>query len=73
MKRNDRNRTVRTKVKTLINKIYKAENQEEATTALREAGKGLDKAAGKNVLHTKKAARLKSRLSSLVSTKFSTK
>lgn len=71
LKRNERNRAVRTKVKTLISKVYKAENLEDAAAALRDAGKGLDKAAGKNVLHAKKAARLKSRLSSLVATKFS--
>lgn len=60
-KRTERNRSVRTSMKTTIKKFVKAEPAQKAE-ALRQAERTLDQAAAKGVIHKNKAARQKSRL-----------
>ena len=62
-RRTERNKAVRTGVKTAIKKANTAaSNKEGATEALAAAAKALDQAAAKGVIHKNKAARKKSRL-----------
>ncbi len=70
LKRNERNRTVKSKVKTYIKKVEEATTKEAAEAALTDAIKVLDKSAGERVLHRNKAARLKSRLTRKVAARF---
>lgn len=68
-KRRLRNRTARSSMRTLIKKVREAAASKDpaaAETALRTAAKRLDQAAAKKFIHRNKAARLKSRLSALV-------
>ena len=58
-----RNKANISRLKTLIKKVRSAKAKEEATTALKEAVKYLDKMAAKGVIHRNKAANQKSRLS----------
>lgn len=60
-KRTERNRSVRTGIKTTMKKFIKADSAKKAE-ALRQAEKTLDQAAAKGVIHKNKAARQKSRL-----------
>ena len=63
--RRERNKAVRTALKTSQKKVQAAiaEGDAEAATAqTREASKALDKAASKGVVHKRTAARRKSRL-----------
>jgi small subunit ribosomal protein S20 len=58
-----RNKGVRSSVKTAIRRFREAAdagNREEATTELRSAGRALDKAASKGVIHKNQAANKKS-------------
>jgi len=57
-------------VKTYIRKVEEATTKETAEAALREAISVLDKSAGARVLHRNRAARMKSRLSHLVASRF---
>jgi small subunit ribosomal protein S20 len=50
----------------IYKKALKLKNLEEAKTALNQVYKVLDKAASKKVIHPKKAARKKSRLTALL-------
>lgn len=64
-KKRMRNKQVKTKVKNTIRSFFSAlneDNQEAAARQLRIAGKMIDKAASKGVIHKKTAARKKSRL-----------
>jgi small subunit ribosomal protein S20 len=64
-KRAERNKTVRTALKTSTKKVragVAAGDAEEATARQREASRALDKAAGKGIVHKRTAARRKSRL-----------
>ena len=70
LKRNARNRAVKAKIKTNIKKVETATGEESARTALLEATRLLDRSAGRHVLHANRAARLKSRLSRLVASRF---
>lgn len=70
LKRNERNRTVKSKVKTYIKKVEEATTKEAAEAALTDAINVLDKSAGARVLHRNKAARLKSRLTRKVAARF---
>ena len=70
LKRNERNRAARSKVKTSVRKVEEATTKETAETALRDAIRVLDKNAGARVIHRNKAARMKSRLSRLVASRF---
>jgi small subunit ribosomal protein S20 len=64
-RRHERNKAVRSELKTAEKKVRTAasDGDADATSArLREASRGLDKAASRGVLHKRTAARHKSRL-----------
>ena len=64
-KRHERNKAVRTALKTSTKKAHSAVVEGDAETAqalAREASRALDKAASKGIVHKKTAARHKSRL-----------
>ena len=63
--RNERNKAVRTSLKTSTKKVHSAVADGDAENAQQlalEASKALDKAASKGIVHKKTAARRKSRL-----------
>lgn len=63
--RRDRNRTVKTGLKTVTKNVESAvsgKNSDEAATTLQAAIKAFDRAASKGVIHKRTAARNKSRL-----------
>jgi small subunit ribosomal protein S20 len=69
-KRGERNKTVRTALKTSTKKVraaVTAGDAEAATTQQREASRALDKAVAKGILHKRTAARRKSRLAKAAS------
>ena len=64
-KARERNKAVRTRTRTTVRRFEEAVaagDREAAEEAYRAASAALDKAAGKNVIHTNAAARRKSRL-----------
>jgi small subunit ribosomal protein S20 len=64
-KRQERNKAVRTALKTSTKKVrtaVAARDADEALTRQREAARALDKAAGRGIVHKRTAARRKSRL-----------
>lgn len=65
-KRRERNRAVKSQVKTAIKKAVSLAGTEQATSALREAESVIDRAAKKGVIHWRNAARKKSRLAKKV-------
>jgi small subunit ribosomal protein S20 len=68
-KRRLRNRSVQSGVKNLVKKLQgalEAENKEEAASMLRDATRGLAKAASKGIIHKKTASRRISRLTAQV-------
>jgi small subunit ribosomal protein S20 len=68
-KRRLRNRSVQSGVKNLVKKLQtavEAKNTEEATSMLREATRGLAKAASKGIIHKKTVSRRISRLTAQV-------
>jgi small subunit ribosomal protein S20 len=69
-KRSERNKTVRTALKTSKKKVRTAigsGDAEAATTQQREAARSLDKAVAKGIVHKRTAARRKSRLAKAAS------
>ena len=69
-KRGERNKTVRTALKTSTKKVRLAVTSgdaEAATTQQREAARALDKASAKGIVHKRTAARRKSRLAKAAS------
>jgi small subunit ribosomal protein S20 len=69
-KRSERNKTVRTALKTSTKKVRTAigsGDAESATTQQREASRALDKAVTKGIVHKRTAARRKSRLAKAAS------
>ena len=64
LKRHDRNKAVRSELKTRVKRAVTAAEQgaENAADAARVATKRIDKAAAKGVIHKNAAARRKSRL-----------
>ena len=58
----DRNKAVKSELRTRVKNAEKAVGTADADTALRVAVKRLDKAAAKGVIHANAAARRKSRL-----------
>ena len=64
LKRHDRNKAVRSELKTRVKNAVTAAEQgaENAADAARQATKRIDKAAAKGVIHKNAAARRKSRL-----------
>ena len=68
-KRGERNKTVRTALKTSTKKIRTAVDTgdaEEAQARQRETARSLDKAVAKGIVHKRTAARRKSRLAKAV-------
>jgi small subunit ribosomal protein S20 len=61
-KRAERNKAVKSELKTRTKNAVKAVGTEQAEDSLRLAVKRLDMAAAKGVIHKNKAARAKSRL-----------
>ena len=63
-KRHDRNKAVRSELKTRVKRAITAAEQgdDDAGTAAQAADKRLDKAASKGVIHKNAAARRKSRM-----------
>lgn len=68
VKRNERNRMVKSSLRTSIRKFVEA-GSEDATVKLNEAFAALDKAASKGVIHKNTAARKKARLAKKLSAK----
>ncbi len=64
--RTEKNRAERSRLRTLKKDVVTATSKEEAATKLSAAVSALDKAAKRNIIHHKKAARLKSRLAKKV-------
>jgi small subunit ribosomal protein S20 len=67
--RRDRNRSAKSALRTQIKKVRKALSEgdaEASKTEFQAAAKKLDQAAGKNIIHANRAARIKSRLSRAV-------
>jgi small subunit ribosomal protein S20 len=58
----ERNKAVRTELKTRVKNATKAAGGDDAADALRMAQRKLDKAASKGVIHKNQAARRMSRL-----------
>ena len=58
----ERNKAVRSELKTRIKSAVNANGQDNGADALRLAVKRIDKAAAKGIIHPNKAARTKSRL-----------
>ena len=70
-KRHDRNRIVRTRVKSDVRKVREAVDRQDASAAeaeLRRAVKDLSQAASKGILHPRNASRRIARLSKRVAT-----
>ena len=64
-----RNQTVKTELKTFVRRVREAVaagDKETAETALQAAGRKLDKAASKGVIHANQAAKRKSKLAKQV-------
>jgi small subunit ribosomal protein S20 len=69
-KRQERNKAVRTALKTSTKKVRTAVETGDAEAALaqqREAARGLDRAVAKGIVHKRTAARRKSRLAKAAS------
>jgi small subunit ribosomal protein S20 len=58
----ERNKAVRSELKTRIKSAVRANGEDNGADALRLAVKRIDKAAAKGIIHPNKAARTKSRL-----------
>ena len=70
-KRHQRNKAVKSGLKTAVRKFREAADtgdKDNATTLAREAGRKLDKAVSKGVIHKNQAANKKSALASKVET-----
>ncbi|GBE29612.1 MAG TPA: 30S ribosomal protein S20 [Bacteroidetes bacterium] len=65
-RQNARNRAYRTKMRMAIRKVREAQTRKDGELALFEANKMLDRVAGKGIIHKKRAADKKSRLTKLV-------
>lgn len=65
-KREKRNKSVRSRIRTMTRKLRATDSLEEAEALLNELYAALDRAAGKNVMHPNKAARKKSQLAKIV-------
>lgn len=60
--RNQRNRAVKSLVRTAVKQFDAAADAEKKTKSLRKAESTVDRAAAKRVIHKNKAARMKSRM-----------
>ncbi|MFC1483948.1 30S ribosomal protein S20 [Candidatus Neomarinimicrobiota bacterium] len=73
LKRREKNRIERSTVRTFIKKVETATTKEVADEALRVAISALDKSAQDNIFHPNKAARLKSKITKKVNSRFASK
>lgn len=62
LKRRERNRRDRSRLRTVIKRVRQADSAEAANQAMRDAESVLDRLADKGVIHDNTAARHKSRL-----------
>lgn len=69
LRRTARNRSQRSALRTAIRKVRNAATREEALTAFRAAERLLNRAARKQLIHRNTAARYKSRLYKIASSK----
>lgn len=60
--RHEHNRRYRSRMRTMIKKVEKSEDKEQAVPLLNETKALLDRMVSKNLIHDNKAARYKSRL-----------
>jgi len=65
-KRRERNRTVRSQIRTRTKSLLKTESSDDAETAYRKVSSMLDTAARKGIVSKQAAARRKSRLARYV-------
>ena len=65
-KQRSRNRAYQAKIKSAVRKVRDAKNVDDATSALRDAEKVLDRVAGKGIIHKNRAADKKARLAKYV-------
>ena len=70
-KRRLRNKSVKSYLRTFTKKVMNENEKSKATDLLKEAYKAYDMAVSKGVVHKNNAARKKSRLTKLISKKFS--
>ena len=63
---NQRNRMVKTGLRSLMKKVETGSNSQESRQSMVEAFSVIDKAAKRKIIHANQAARLKSRLSRTV-------
>jgi small subunit ribosomal protein S20 len=68
-RRAERNRQQRSKLKTAIKRVMKAEDGESATAAFRQASALLDRFGTRRLVHPNKAARKKAQLARMVNEK----
>ncbi len=66
LKRKERNKVYKTKLKNVIKKVREEEVKETAAKSLTEAAALLDKLASKGIIHKNKAANQKSKLAKAV-------
>ncbi|MEE2753444.1 MAG: 30S ribosomal protein S20 [Candidatus Latescibacterota bacterium] len=67
-KASERNKPVRTRFRSTLKRVRSAESKEAAENMLVEAFSTIDRTARKGVIHTRAAARYKSRLAKQVAT-----
>ncbi len=65
-KRKEHNRSRRSKMRTLVKKVFSTTEKEVAEKQLKEAVSYLDRLATKRIIHPKNAARKKSQLTNYV-------
>lgn len=68
-RRHEHNRNQRSRLKTAIKNVSKAQDADTATEAFRQASALLDRFSRRNLLHPNKAARKKSQLARIVKEK----
>ncbi|MBT4979568.1 MAG: 30S ribosomal protein S20 [Gemmatimonadetes bacterium] len=68
IKATERNRAIRSRMRTAIKRVHQASDKTTAETALQSAISVVDKTARKGILHKNTAARYKSRLHRFVQT-----
>jgi small subunit ribosomal protein S20 len=73
LKRREKNRIERSTVRTYIKKVENATTKEAAEEVLRDAISALDKSAQDNIFHPNKVARLKSKITKKVNSRFASK
>jgi len=66
LKANQRNRKIRSEMKSAIKRVRTAATKEESEQALLQAASTIDRTAAKGIVHKNTAARTKSRLAHFV-------